>query len=784
MKRFLLFLTVCMMGLAWLLTAAVFPADEVSAVSSGGVKAAVAPVSIPGGLKPLAASRLLDTAHGVGAPTVTAFGTARVQVTGRGGVPAANVSAVVLNVTVTEPTRRGFVSVYADGAARPSASNLNFIAGQSVSNLVVAPVGPNGKVALYNGSIGKVTLLADVAGYYLSGAPKVAGAFGSLEPTRLLDSRIGIGIAKGPVAAGGTVGLQVTGRGGVPTSGVSVVVLNVTVTAPTQAGSVSVSGSQIASPEASNLSFSRGQTVPNLVLATVGPGGKVALHNGSTGTVQLIADISGYFLPGSPTVAGAFGPLAPSRLLDTDAGVGAPKASVTPGGTVHLQVTGRGGVPASGVSAVALNVRALGPAKAGSVSVRGDGSSLPGRQNLAFEPAETVTKLVVSPVGANGKVALQNNSAGQVGLTADVVGFYSSKDAVTAVSTGTSHSCAVTNAGGVRCWGLNDHGQLGDRTTRSSSVPVDVVGLTSGVKAVSAGLGYTCVVTSAGAVRCWGVNGHGELGDGTTKGSAIPVDVVGLRSGAVSVSAGWSHSCAVTSAGAARCWGLNSFGELGNGTKADSAVPVGVVGLGSGTVSVESGAFHSCAVTSSGTALCWGYNADGELGNGTTSGSSVPVGVVGLGAKTTRAVSAGRYHSCVVTIAGAARCWGHGPDGQLGNGTTGDSAAPVNVVGLESGVVGVSAGRSHTCAVTSAGAVRCWGGRGGELGAGLATGSAVPVGVVGLGSGSAAVSAGGHHSCARSSAGSITCWGFNGDGGLGDGTVKSSAVPVEVSALG
>jgi alpha-tubulin suppressor-like RCC1 family protein len=786
MKRFAVFLTVAMMGLAWLLTSVVFPAPQVSAVSSSAPKGAVVTVTTPGGLKSLASSRLLDTNIGVGAAAVpvAAFGTVHVQVSGRGGVPASKVSAVVLTVTVTRPAKRGFVSVYADGAARSSASNVNFVPGQSVPNLVVAPVGTNGKVALFNGSDGSLDLLADVAGYYLSGAPKVAGAFGSLAPARLLDSRIGMGTGAGPIAAGGTVDLQVAGRGGVPASGVSVVVLNVTVTAPTGSGSVSVSGGPARSPEVSNVSFGRGQTVPNLVFAAVGPGGKVSLHNSSTGTVHLIADVSGYYLSGPPTAAGAFGPLAPSRLLDTDAGVGAPRAAVAAGDTVHLKVTGSGGVPSSGVSAVALNVTVAGPAKAGSVSVMEDGSPLPRTSNLTFEPGGTVTNLVVSPVAANGKVALHNASGGQIRLTADVAGFFSSKDAVTSVSTGTSHSCEVTKAGGVRCWGLNTHGELGDGTTKSSSVPVDVVGLGSGIKSVSAGLGYTCTVTSAGRVRCWGSNGHGELGDGTTRSSAVPVDVVGLRSGALAVSAGWSHTCAVTSTGAAKCWGHNAFGELGNGTTADSAVPVGVVGLSSGAVAVEVGEFHSCAVTSSGATQCWGYNADGELGNGTTSGSTVPVAVIGLGAKTTRAVSAGRYHSCVVTTAGAVRCWGRGPEGQLGRGTTGDSAVPVGVVGLGSGVVAVSAGRSHTCAVTSAGGVRCWGGRGGELGTGSTTASAVPVGVVGLGSGAAGVSAGGHHTCARSTAGSVTCWGFNGDGGLGNGTVNSSAVPVEVAGTG
>ena len=181
---------------------------------------------------------MLDTRSGVGAPAaaVGAFASVALQVTGRGGVPASGVSAVVLNVTVTAATSSGFVTVSGDGTTRPGVSNLNFVKAQTVPNLVIAPVGANGKVALYNGSAGTVQLIADVSGYYLAGAPTVAGAFGSLAPSRLLDTRTGVGAPKAAVAAGGTVHLQVTGRGGVPASGVSAVVLNVTVTAPASRG--------------------------------------------------------------------------------------------------------------------------------------------------------------------------------------------------------------------------------------------------------------------------------------------------------------------------------------------------------------------------------------------------------------------------------------------------------------------------------------------------------------------------------------------------------------------
>ena len=288
MKRFVAAVTVWAMGLAWVAASVVLPAGSAAAEA----------VSTPGGFTSLAPSRLLDTRFGTGAPqgAVAAHDIVHLQVTDHGGVPASGVSAVALNVTVTEPVDAGFVTVYGEGADLPLASNLNFVPGQTVPNMVIAPVGAGGVVDLYNGSSGTIELIADVSGYTLSGAPAVAGAFGSLAPSRLLDTRFGTGALQAPVAAGGTVHLQVTGAGGVPASGVSAVVLNVTVTQPAGAGFVTVYGEGSALPTASNLNFVPGQTVPNMVIAPVGAGGVVDLYNGSTATIHLIADVSGYYL--------------------------------------------------------------------------------------------------------------------------------------------------------------------------------------------------------------------------------------------------------------------------------------------------------------------------------------------------------------------------------------------------------------------------------------------------------------------------------------------------------
>ena len=400
------------------------------AMALAGALAVVLPGSAsaaepPGAYVALTPTRLLDTRSGNGAPAakVAAQGTVTVQVAGRGGVPATGVSAVVLNVTAVAPTGGGFITAYGPGA-RPTVSNLNFVAGQTVPNLVIVPVSATGTVKLFNGSSGTTHLLADVAGYYRSGAPTTAGAFGALTPTRLLDTRSGNGAPAAKVAAQGTVTVQVAGRGGVPATGVSAVVLNVTAVAPTGGGFITAYGPG-ARPTVSNLNFVAGQTVPNLVIVPVSATGTVKLFNGSSGTTHLLADVAGYYRSGAPTTAGAFGALTPTRLLDTRSGNGAPAAKVAAQGTVTVQVAGRGGVPATGVSAVVLNVTAVAPTGGGFITAYGPGAR-PTVSNLNFVAGQTVPNLVIVPVSATGTVKLFNGSSGTTHLLADVAGYYRS----------------------------------------------------------------------------------------------------------------------------------------------------------------------------------------------------------------------------------------------------------------------------------------------------------------------------------------------------------------------
>jgi alpha-tubulin suppressor-like RCC1 family protein len=350
----------------------------------------------------------------------------------------------------------------------------------------------------------------------------------------------------------------------------------------------------------------------------------------------------------------------------------------------------------------------------------------------------------------------------------------------TEVIAGGGHSCALTGNSGVKCWGRNSWGQLGDGTNNNSNIPVDVVELGTEVVTMTGGGLHTCALTSSGGIKCWGLNYDGQLGDGTYTDSNVPSDVVGLGGGTSVVSAGWNHTCTLIGSGEVKCWGNNEFGQLGNGTNNKSNTPVDVVGLGSEISTLTGGGVHTCVLTSSGGIKCWGENEYGQLGDGTNTDSNTPVEVIGLDSGAT-AVATGIHHTCALTSNGGVKCWGWNTSGQIGDGTNINRNIPTNVIGLESGIAAVSAGGDHTCALTSSGEVKCWGGNyDGQLGDGTNIRKYIPVDVVGLGDGVVMVTTGHSHTCAMTSSGEVKCWGQNTYGQLGNGTNNHSNIPVDV----
>jgi alpha-tubulin suppressor-like RCC1 family protein len=361
------------------------------------------------------------------------------------------------------------------------------------------------------------------------------------------------------------------------------------------------------------------------------------------------------------------------------------------------------------------------------------------------------------------------------------------------ITGGQAHTCALTSAGGVKCWGQNDLGQLGaGGAGGGSSLPFfDVAGLPPDVKSVDAGSDHTCAVTAAGAALCWGDGRRGQIGDGVPDIRPAAVGVTGLGSGVRAISAGKVHSCALMAGGAVKCWGANDRGQLGDGTTQDHPTPVDVTSLGSGVRTISAGDDYTCAISAARGVVCWGANQVGQLGDGTTVDRSTPAPVPGLsgasmidtGIASPTFAGGTAPQTCAVSLAGTVACWGNNSSGQLGDGTTVSRPTPGAVVGLPAGVVAVATGTQHTCALTASGMVSCWGsGFVGQLGDGSPTSQATtPRGVAGLPA-AAEVTAGGFHTCALDRRGGLRCWGANIVGQVGDGQSEQFRLtPIDVS---
>ena len=368
---------------------------------------------VQGRFTPLTPARVFDSRDGSGGvPGRLEPGRpVTVDVTGRGGVPPAGVTAVAINVTVTGPATSGHVTVYPAGRSVPVASNLNYSRGQTLANLVVTGVDSEGRISLVSNA-GRPHVIGDVVGYYsdtLGGSRSTA-----VTPARLLDTRTGLGGTTGRLPDGQAITLQVAGRGGVPV-GARAAVLNVTAANPLGGGHVTVFPGGRAAPVASNLNFLRGTTVPNLVIVGLGADGTVQLR-ANTGAPHVLADVVGWY---GEEGRSRFVPVEPERLLDTrDSG-----NRLSPGEEIVVQVGGRASLPGLGVTAVLVNVTATGASDSGHLTVFPANAQVPQASNVNYRRGQTVPNLVLSGVTVEGGQLRIRSNAGSPHVLVDVVGY-------------------------------------------------------------------------------------------------------------------------------------------------------------------------------------------------------------------------------------------------------------------------------------------------------------------------------------------------------------------------
>ncbi len=466
-------------------------------------------------------------------------------------------------------------------------------------------------------------------------------------------------------------------------------------------------------------------------------------------------------------------------------------------GTATVWATSEGRVAHATISVIRLPVEA--------VTVSPPTISLIG--NRVFELSATVlgaggkvllgrpivwssSNTVVATVSQAGQVT--THSAGDATITATAEGIAAQATltvfatvSFSSVSSGGQHTCSVSAAGAVFCWGDNGFGQLGSAgDTCDGGFYYDDYPCATDPKAVvtavnfvelTAGGAHTCGLSSGGQAYCWGSGGSGELGRGSVDGSQAPVAVLGGLNFST-LTAGFAFTCGVTVGAAGYCWGNNASGQLGEGTINRRTAPVAVAG-GLSFVILSSGSYHTCGITTGAKLYCWGANYDGQLGDGSLDQSSVPVAVVGN--LSVSAVQTGDGHTCALTTAGHAWCWGRNSSGALGVGSLVSSSIPVAVTG-SARWNSIAASGGFTCGIDSDGKAYCWGiNFAGQLGVGTTSLRTTPSLVAG-GLEFGALSAGESHTCGRTTSGILFCWGAGWSGQLGTGNLESRTVPAKV----
>lgn len=395
------------------------------AASVLSVPLAHADQTTPGTFNTVPSKRILDTRDGVGAVKAPVAARSTLTFTATDADTGPNVAAVVLNVTAVDPGTSGYLTVFATGTPQPLASNLNFQPGQNVPNLVITPVGPNGQVSIFNGSDGTVDMLADIHGYYLGGTN--TGEAGTFVPTgsqRFLDTRGGIPGRAPQVGPKAVIKLPIAGRNGIPADA-SAVVANITAVQGAGKGFITAFPDD-PQPFVSNLNYKKKEDRANLALTQLSPiDGSLSLYNGSPTAVDLVVDITGYYVGGAPSADGSFVPSSPFRIFDSrppngDLAGGNPAGALT---TSKIRIFPSGDPTATFFKAVVVNVTAVGPQASGFLTTWDGVGPLPSVSSSNFRPGDDVAGSVLTPVNPDGTISIYNGSFGTVHLVVDVTGF-------------------------------------------------------------------------------------------------------------------------------------------------------------------------------------------------------------------------------------------------------------------------------------------------------------------------------------------------------------------------
>lgn len=439
---------------------------------------------------------------------------------------------------------------------------------------------------------------------------------------------------------------------------------------------------------------------------------------------------------------------------------------------------------AESITASTISLSAGGVGVTAAVSYGSDVATLRPQNDLA--PGLTYT---VQVNGADKTNAVQDLAGNKLSSTVTwVFRTLATATVITSkIAAGFKHSCGIDPDGNLRCWGSNANGRLGIGSNDAPKLLPTAVDSPTHYSSIAAGHDHSCGLTPEGAVKCWGINTHGQLGDGSTSPQNIPVSITDSTTPYETIAAGGEHTCGITRLGVLKCWGYNGYSQLGNNSNLDSNIPK-VIDAGTFYSTVAAGAFHTCAISQQGVLKCWGQKKSFTeyVNNGDQQNTPLPI----AGGVRYQSVTAGFEHTCGITLAGVLKCWGNDDYGQLGNGETSSYSAFPQEIDFPTTYLTVSARRDHTCGITSSNVLKCWGYNATfiRLNGGYRDDKHDPVEIYSdvnqTRTQFQAISTGTTHNCGITTDGKPKCWGGNESGQVGDDTQEDRIYPTLVGGAG